>query len=311
MRPFPALQPLLVAAALALAACQPRPETARAPRGPPALQTADPGIAVLAAVENARASIAAGDRLAAFNNVSVALGDATQLSGSDSALFPPEAAPPGYRRPGGGGGYGGSGGRRGGRGGGHGHHGGSGQGFAAAGGAPPGAGPASRATAPAAADNATPPGAAPTPGEPHRHRGSAAAAAAAEPSDVSSFDVQVRLTSIQARLQTGDLAAADADLGAIEASADRHPAPPQLPLVRADQSLALASAAADSGRRGELQTQLQAARASLDAYHGQPHAAEARALAAAIGQALDNPAGLDALAPMQLSLWSGRLASWV
>lgn len=97
----------------------------------------------------------------------------------------------------------------------------------------------------------------------------------------------------------------------MEASAARHPAPAELPLVRADQSLALASAAADSGRLGELSTQLKAARGSLEAYRGGPHAADARALAAAIGRALSDPAGLDALAPTELSLWSGRLGSWV
>jgi hypothetical protein len=308
MRPCPAFQPFLITVVFALAACQQPREAARTAHAPPTLETADPGVPVLAAVQNARASIAAGDRLAAYNSVAVALSNAVQLTGSSSALFPPEAAPPGYRPPAGGGGYGG---RGGGRGGGHGRGGGGGRRSGGGGGPPAAQGPPTPPSAPAPTNTAATPAGASTATPPHARRGGRAGVAASGQGDVTAFDAQVRLTSIQAKLQTGDVAGADADLGALEASAARHPAPMDLPLVRADQSLALASAAADGGRLGELQTQLQAARASLEAYRGQPHAADARALAAAIGQALSDPAGLNALPPIELSLWSGRLSSWV
>src|SRR5579872_4258578 len=95
---------VLPIAALALAACQPGGRQASGPAAAPAEASADAGAPMLAAVENARAAIAVGDQVAAFNDVNVALGYAVRLQGSDSALYPPEAAPPGYRDPSPGGG---------------------------------------------------------------------------------------------------------------------------------------------------------------------------------------------------------------
>jgi hypothetical protein len=118
----------------------------------------------------------------------------------------------------------------------------------------------------------------------------------------------VRLISAQAKLQARDAAGADAELQALEAAADVAPA--SLPLIRADQSLALAAASISGGRRAELRTQLAAAQGALEGYRGGPHAAEAKALAAAIGEAMRSPAGLGALAPAQLALWSGQVDSW-
>src|ERR1700722_9869707 len=117
------------AVAALLAACHAAQQSTRAPQ--PAQAEADAGEPVLAAVQNARAAIAAGDQVTAFNDVNVGIGYAASLPGAGSALYPPEAAPPGDQSPsnGGGGGGGGGGSGGGGRQGGHGgrHHRGAGQ----------------------------------------------------------------------------------------------------------------------------------------------------------------------------------------
>lgn len=280
------------AAALAtlLAACHPAQPPPHEPE--PAQTEADAGAPVLAAVQNARAAIAAGDTVAAFNDVDLGVGYAASLPGARSALYPPEAAPPGYHSPSGE--AGGGGGRLGGHGGRH-RRGGGQQGASAL--AP--AAPAQVAAAPPA------------------HRGGQAARSdhaahrrPTDPAQFSAFDAQVMLQSAQAKLQARDTAGADADLGAVEAAA-RRPTPANLPLVRAGQSLTLATGDVAGGRLPELRTQLAAARASLDAYQGGPHAADAKALAAAIDQTLNQPDGLRALPPAQLALWSGRVSGWI
>jgi hypothetical protein len=86
--------------------------------------------------------------------------------------------------------------------------------------------------------------------------------------------------------------------------------PAYLPLIRASQSLTLASAAVSGGRLSELRTQLTAAQTALEAYQGGPHAAEARALAAAIGEGMRQPGGLAALQPVQIALWAGVVGAW-
>ena len=63
--------------------------------------------------------------------------------------------------------------------------------------------------------------------------------------------------------------------------ADAPAAPASLPLIRASESLKLAATAVSGGRLAELRTQLVAAQSALEAYRGAPHAAEARATAAA------------------------------
>ena len=302
MHPIRANAWVAAAVAALLAACHPAEQPARAPE--PAQAEADVGAPVLAAVQNARAAIAAGDQVAAFNDVNVGIGYAASLPGAGSALYPPEAAPPGYQSPSsGGGGGGGGGGGRGGAQGGHGgrHRHGAGQQGSDAG--PAAAGAAAPAPAvPPAQVAAAPSG---------HHGGHAGHGAQGEGAPaLSAFDAQVRLQSAQAKLQARDTAGADADLAAIEASA-RPPTPASLALIRADQSLALAAADVAGGRLPQLRTQLATAKASLDGYQGGQHAAEAKALASAIGQALAQTDGLRALPPAQLALWRGQVDGWL
>ena len=120
----------------------------------------------------------------------------------------------------------------------------------------------------------------------------------------------MQLISAQAKLQARDVAGADSDLQAIEAAADARTTPTSLPLIRAAESLTLAVAAVSGGRFGQLRTQLAAAQAALEAYGGAPHAVQARAVAAAIGEALRQPGGVAALAPAQVALWSGVVGAW-
>jgi hypothetical protein len=280
-----------LAAALLLAACH-GAEHAQSTPAPSAPAAADAGAPVLAAVQNARSAIAAGDPIAAFNDVNLGLGFATRLTGAESALYPAEAAPPGYHDPSAGAGNGGGQGGSQGGGSGRRHHGG---GHPAAAGEPAAAAPAP--PGPSAKPSGRPPGH-------HAGRGDHGA-----PTAISSFDAQVKLVSAQAKLQAHDAAGADADLEAVEAAA--HAPPANLPLIRADQSLTLASADVAGGRLPQLRTQLTAAQASLEAYDGASHAAEAKALAATIGDALNRPGGLVTLPPALLGLWSGRVDSWV
>ena len=120
----------------------------------------------------------------------------------------------------------------------------------------------------------------------------------------------MKLISAQAKLQARDAAGADADLQVVEAAADAQATPASLPLIRAGESLTLAATAVSGGRLAELRTQLVAAQTALEAYRGAPHAAEARAVAAAIGQALRQPGGASALPPAQIALWSGVVGAW-
>jgi hypothetical protein len=293
-----------VAVAALLAACHPAEQPARAPQ--PAQAEADAGAPVLAAVQNARAAIAAGDQLAAFNDVNVGVGFAASLPGAGSALYPPEAAAPGYHSPSGGGGGGGGGASgAGGRQGGHGGRHRRGAGQQGAGGPPPAGAPPVAAAAPVQSAAAS---------RPHRgghagRKGQPGHTAASAPAPLSAFDVQVMLQTAQAKLQSRDVAGADADLAAIEAAARGAP-PTSLPLMRADQSLTLAAGAVSGGQTADLKSQLSTAKAALDAYQAGPHAADAKALAAAIGQVLNQPDGLRALAPAQLSLWRGQVSGW-
>jgi hypothetical protein len=296
----------VAAVAALLAACHPAEQPPRAPE--PAQAEADAGAPVLAAVQNARAAIAAGDQVAAFNDVNVGIGYAASLPGAGSALYPPEAAPPGYHSPsggggGGGGGASGAGARQGGHGGHHRH--GAGQ-QGSDGSQPPAAAPAPAvAAAPAQA------AAAPSPhhGGHAGRNGQPGYAGAHAPAPLSAFDVQVMLQSAQAKLEARDVAGADTDLAAIEAAARGAP-PASLPLVRADQSLTLAAGAVSGGQTADLKSQLSTAKAALDTYQAGPHAADAKALAAAIGQVLNQPDGLRALAPAQLDLWRGQVSGW-
>jgi hypothetical protein len=295
---------------LTLAGCHHAQQAERAPAEAPqrADTAADPGAPVLAAVLEARAAIAATDPVAALNDANLALDAAARLAGAQSALYPPEAAPPGYHDRSGGAGSGGGRGR-----GGHRHAGGGrGGGGALGGGAPspsPTAEPA-EAVAPAASGPRLAVGKGRRDhGRPDRQAGVSATPAAS--AGVSSFDAQVMLVSAQSRLLRRDTAGADAMLKALAAAPPAQAIPLDLSLIRAEQCLTLAEAAVSGGRIAELKTQLEAARANLNAYPGRAHAGEVRALAREIAAVLARPGGLAALQPAQLTLWSGRADGWV
>jgi hypothetical protein len=311
---------LIAAAALMSAGCRnnpPEPPRSALAQTEP---TVDAGAPVLAAVLNARAGIAAGDALAAYNDANAGLRYAVGLAGADSALYPAPVAPPGYHSAGGAqGGQGGAGGRGGGR-----RH--------RGGGAAASAGGDAAQAAPAPVPASAPATAAPPPaghGGHHGHGGhntqagggdhagqggaGGAQSSTGEPqaaAPFTSFDAQVRLVSALARLQAHDPAGADVELQAIEAAVHPQQMPAYLPLIRASQSLTLASAAVSGGRVSELRTQLTAAQSALEAYQGAPHATEARALAAAIGEGMRGPGGLAALQPVQIALWAGVVGAW-
>jgi hypothetical protein len=125
------------------------------------------------------------------------------------------------------------------------------------------------------------------------------------------FQAQVRLLSAQADLLNGDLAKADATLSTIERGVPAGSIPIDLALVRARESLDLAVGAASTGRPSDVTTHLMSAEAALNAYAGQPHAAEARALAAAIDQDL-TPAGHPSpITADRLSLLAEHAAGWL
>ncbi len=294
---------VLAAAAVTLAACQPGGEAQRAPAAAPQAEApVDAGAPVLAAVQNARVAIAAGDTVGALNDVNLALGAAVRLPGAESALYPPEGAPPGYADRSAGAQPGSrNGGGQGGLGSGHHQHGGGPR--AAAGAqapAPPAASPEPAAAPPARSGGHADHGG----GGGHGGHGGQG-----EHEALSAFDAQVKLISAQAKLQANDAAGADADLLAVEAGA-HGPTPASLPLIRADQSLTLALAAVSGGRLGELRTQLAGAQAALEAYQGGPHAVEAKTLASAIGEALGSPGSLAALPPAEIALWAGVVGAW-
>jgi hypothetical protein len=133
---------------------------------------------------------------------------------------------------------------------------------------------------------------------------------AAAPAALTSFDTEVALTSAQSAIEGGDLAVADTDLAAIQQRTPPHLAPADLPLLRADECLGLARIAIESEHPTELATQLKIAEAALGAYQGAAHAADARALAAAIQTALKQPGALDHMQSDQLDLWLQRVDGW-
>jgi hypothetical protein len=130
------------------------------------------------------------------------------------------------------------------------------------------------------------------------------------PASLSAFEAEVMLTTAQSRLELGDLAGADAALAAIQQRMPSPQASVDMPLLRADQSLDLALIAVDSEHTGELRTQLTIAAASLDAYRGSPHAADAAAVATAIEATLKQPGALGRLEPDRLDAWLDRVDGW-
>jgi hypothetical protein len=118
----------------------------------------------------------------------------------------------------------------------------------------------------------------------------------------------VQLGSAQGSLSTGNLEAADSDLRAIQtAISDRS----DQPLLRAAASLDIARSAASEGRAPEITTQLLTAQMALNANAEPGSAAGAKALAEAIGKAL-NQASVSSgvILPNQVSLWLGQVVEW-
>jgi len=131
-----------------------------------------------------------------------------------------------------------------------------------------------------------------------------------KPTALSAFEAEVMLTTARSRLERGELAGADAELAAVQQRVSPRLPSVDLPLLRADQSLGLARVAVQGQHPAELKTQLLTAETSLDTYRGQPHAADATALAAAIDRTLKRPGALGRLQPDRLDAWSGRVDGW-
>jgi hypothetical protein len=123
------------------------------------------------------------------------------------------------------------------------------------------------------------------------------------------FGAMVKLTSAQAELDGSNLEEADADLAAIQNGIPKELIPNDLPLLRAAASLDLARSAASEGRTSDLRTQLLSAQLALSTYAGPSKVAEAKALAAIIGQSLKQAGALNTMQPYQLSLWLGRVVT--
>ena len=86
--PRPARCILAAVAAATLGACHPGGQAEHTPAAAPEAQAVDAGAPVLAAVQNARAAIAAGDPVAAFNDVNLGIGYAVQLVGAEFDALP-------------------------------------------------------------------------------------------------------------------------------------------------------------------------------------------------------------------------------
>jgi hypothetical protein len=126
---------------------------------------------------------------------------------------------------------------------------------------------------------------------------------------ITGFDVLVKLASARAELES-NLQAADADLHDIQRGIPEQLIPTDLQLLKAAASLSLSRSAVTQGRTPELTTQLVTAQLALNAYAGPGHIAEAKALAATIGQTLRRTATLDTTPPNQMSIWLGIVVGW-
>jgi hypothetical protein len=119
--------------------------------------------------------------------------------------------------------------------------------------------------------------------------------------------VQAWLESARTEITNGDLGKADGHLRDLQAGIRKALIPPNLPLLRARESLDLARSAAQDGRPTALKAQVDAARAALAAYEG-PRRADAAALAEDLRKATAPSAMLPN--PWQISAWAGRLDVW-
>jgi hypothetical protein len=127
---------------------------------------------------------------------------------------------------------------------------------------------------------------------------------------LTAFQAQVNLTTAQSELRNGNFTEADTGLLAIQNGIPSRLIPIDLPLLRARESLDLARIAVSSGQAPDLRTQLISAQLALNAYSGPRHAMQAKALAADIGQSLNQRGALNAISPGQLSVWWGRVYGW-
>ncbi len=280
---------LAAVAAATLGACHPGGQAEHTPAAAPEAQAVDAGAPVLAAVQNARAAIAAGDPVAAFNDVNLGIGYAVQLVGAEFDALPVRGrsarlsraqrqrrrpgrrrrrrigtAPPRRGSPRGGGRPGQSGGR---------------------------------------ADGRRRPGACPAARIPRRWRRRAHASHVVRRPGEADFRPGEAAGARRCRRRRGPAGhrggrRRSRDAGESAADPGRR------------EVLKLAATAVSGGRLAELRTQLVAAQTALEAYRGAPHAAEARAVAAAMADAMHQPGGVGALAPAQVALWSGVVGAW-
>lgn len=132
---------------------------------------------------------------------------------------------------------------------------------------------------------------------------------AVSPSRMTVFGAMVKLGSAQAELDS-NLEAADADLHAIQTGIPPQLIPSNLQLLRAAASLDVARNAVSEGRNPEVRTQLLAAQLALNTYTGPGHVADAKELAAVIGQTLGRESVLGTISPYRISMWLGRVAAW-
>jgi len=134
---------------------------------------------------------------------------------------------------------------------------------------------------------------------------------AAAPNRMSRFAAHVRLLSAKTELTNGNVAHADRDLAAIETGIPASALPATFPLLRAEESLAVAKTAVDANQASELPVQLAIAQQALQGYAGTSHLAAARALAAEIGQALAQPDATSRIPPARLAEWATRVSGWI
>lgn len=119
------------------------------------------------------------------------------------------------------------------------------------------------------------------------------------------------LTEASAELMLGHADGADRVLAVLEARVPQKVRPATLPLVRARESLDLAQEALSTGRYDALATQLQTARAALQAYTAQAHAADVRALAETLSGWLADPKALGRLPLVQPGMWRDQVQGWL
>ena len=125
------------------------------------------------------------------------------------------------------------------------------------------------------------------------------------------FEAQVKLVSASAALANGDLAGADRDLEAVQDAAPPARVPANLPLLRADESLDVALAAAAGERPANRDYQLANAARQLKAYRGSGNAAAVKAMAAEIDAALAQRDASAQLSQARVQLWSDRIDGWI